>query len=144
MFQDQPVSFPAICALVKPCPLCSLFFNPPPALPDMGINTNLQPLIANHSIYAYNEYSMGDYIMDITLKRGDKGESVRKLQERLKREYIPIEPDGLFGPATELAVKIYQLGQQIDADGVVGTRTWNRFDDSNGYQLLSTRYRKTA
>lgn len=79
--------------------------------------------------------------MDKILRPGDNGESVRELQERLKREYIPIKPDGNFGPATELAVKIYQLGQQIDADGVVGSKTWNRFDDSNGYKLLATRYR---
>lgn len=79
--------------------------------------------------------------MDKILKRGDNGESVQQLQERLKREYIPIEVDGIFGPATELAVKIYQLGQQIDADGIVGSKTWNRFDDSNGYKLLATRYR---
>ena len=82
--------------------------------------------------------------MDIILKRGDTGDSVYQLQERLKREYIPIKPDGIFGAATELAVKIYQLGQQIDGDGIVGTKTWNRFDDSNGYQLLATRYRKTV
>jgi len=54
--------------------------------------------------------------MDKILRRGDNGESVRQLQERLK-------------------------GQQIDADGVVGSKTWNRFDDSNGYKLLATRYR---
>lgn len=64
------------------------------------------------------------------LKRGDHGLAVEYLQTQLKREDLCIAIDGDFGPATELAVKIYQTGQRLRGDGVVGIKTWAQFEDS--------------
>lgn len=54
----------------------------------------------------------------ITLRRGDKGDAVYKLQQRLG-----MAPDGSFGPATESAVKRWQQANGLTADGVAGPKT---------------------
>lgn len=54
------------------------------------------------------------------LKKGSKGDSVRILQNFLK-----IESDGDFGPATEAAVKVFQKAKGLVADGIVGSYTWD-------------------
>jgi peptidoglycan hydrolase-like protein with peptidoglycan-binding domain len=48
-----------------------------------------------------------------------KGPSVIWLQQKLG-----IGADGVFGPATEAAVKSYQASHGLTADGVVGPKTW--------------------
>lgn len=56
----------------------------------------------------------------ITLRKGSKGEEVKKLQKLLG-----IAVDGVFGMYTEMAVKEFQLKHNLAAaDGVVGTKTW--------------------
>lgn len=55
------------------------------------------------------------------LKRGSKGDSVRKLQTLLG-----IVADGSFGPATENIVRSFQKQQGLVADGVVGVYTWDK------------------
>ena len=64
------------------------------------------------------------------LRRGDRGALVKHLQTKLKREDLDIACDGIFGAATELAVKIYQTGQHLHGDGIVGPKTWTQLDDS--------------
>lgn len=54
-----------------------------------------------------------------TLKRGSKGEDVKKLQKLLG-----ITADGDFGPKTEAAVKEFQKKNGLVADGIVGPKTW--------------------
>jgi peptidoglycan hydrolase-like protein with peptidoglycan-binding domain len=56
-----------------------------------------------------------------TLRRGSKGDLVELLQSRLK-----LTVDGIFGPATEAAVKAMQAGYNIAADGIVGPQTWEK------------------
>jgi N-acetylmuramidase/Putative peptidoglycan binding domain len=53
------------------------------------------------------------------LRMGDRGESVRKLQELLK-----IGADGDFGPGTKEAVIKFQKSKGLHADGVVGKNSW--------------------
>lgn len=61
------------------------------------------------------------------LRRGAKGEPVAKLQRRLKELGVDPGPiDGDFGPRTENAVRKYQKQQDLDSDGVVGPKTWNK------------------
>lgn len=54
-----------------------------------------------------------------TVRRGARGESVKILQRELK-----IAVDGVFGPATEAAVKEFQTSKGMEADGIVGFYTW--------------------
>lgn len=58
------------------------------------------------------------------LRRGSKVPSVRTLQGALHRGGHPVPIDGDFGPATDRAVRAFQSGRRITADGVVGPRTW--------------------
>lgn len=55
------------------------------------------------------------------LRRGSKGEEVRRLQLLL----TGLKADGDFGPKTETAVKDFQRRSGIEADGIVGPYTWD-------------------
>jgi N-acetyl-anhydromuramyl-L-alanine amidase AmpD len=56
-----------------------------------------------------------------TLRRGATGDLVTRLQIKLA-----VDPsDGVFGPATEAAVRLFQRSQPgLTPDGIVGPRTW--------------------
>lgn len=62
---------------------------------------------------------------------GFTGEDVRTLQELInkaaqKHPEIPtIQTDGIFGPATDAAVRLIQKNNGLQADGIVGPITWN-------------------
>ena len=60
------------------------------------------------------------------LKKGSKGEDVKKLQLKLGVEAI-----GTFGPKTEAAVKAWQKANGLNDDGVVGDATWNKLFGTN-------------
>ncbi len=62
------------------------------------------------------------------LRRGSTGEAVRRLQRSLViGELLPNTGiDGIFGPATEQAVRNFQKDVGIGVDGIVGAAT--RFD----------------
>ena len=55
------------------------------------------------------------------LKKGSKGEEVKKLQSKLG-----LNADGDFGLKTEDAVKAYQLKNGLTPDGIVGPNTWQK------------------
>jgi peptidoglycan hydrolase-like protein with peptidoglycan-binding domain len=58
------------------------------------------------------------------LSRGDEGENVRVIQERLRvAGFYFGNATGIFGPITEEAVKRFQQAYNLDADGVVGPAT---------------------
>lgn len=54
-----------------------------------------------------------------TLKKGSKGNDVKKLQALLK-----VTTDGFFGPKTEAAVKQFQKDKGLEIDGICGPKTW--------------------
>jgi putative chitinase len=60
------------------------------------------------------------------LRRGDQGEAVKALQQRLTKMGYAAGCDGMFGPGTEGAVMQFQTAQGMVADGVVGAQTWAR------------------
>jgi peptidoglycan hydrolase-like protein with peptidoglycan-binding domain len=51
--------------------------------------------------------------------------TVRSLQYMLNAHGARITVDGVFGPATEAAVRAYQRTHGLVADGVVGNATWS-------------------
>lgn len=55
-----------------------------------------------------------------TLRRGAKGELVKQIQFT-----IGIPDDGVFGPNTEAAVRIFQRNHTLVPDGIVGPKTWS-------------------
>jgi peptidoglycan hydrolase-like protein with peptidoglycan-binding domain len=57
------------------------------------------------------------------LKKNDKGEDVKKLQEALKKAGYPVKVDGDFGKETEDALKKYQSDNKLTVDGVAGPQT---------------------
>ena len=52
----------------------------------------------------------------VIVKRGDRGDAVRKIQSALG-----VGADGVFGPVTERAVKRFQRSNGLLVDGIVGT-----------------------
>lgn len=66
-----------------------------------------------------------------TLKRGNKGEYVTLLQTELVNRGYDIGSygiDGDFGKCTEAAVKQFQRDNGLDADGIVGQKTWDALE----------------
>lgn len=53
------------------------------------------------------------------VKTSSKGKDVERIQRA-----VGVEPDGIYGPATEKAVKAYQKRKGLSADGIVGPATW--------------------
>ena len=55
------------------------------------------------------------------LKKGSKGDDVKKLQAKLG-----LAADGIFGAGTEAKVKEWQAANGLAADGIVGDGTWSK------------------
>lgn len=67
-----------------------------------------------------------------TLRRGDCGDSVRRMQVMLIDQDYDLGKwgaDGDFGSATEKAVKFYQAEHGLEADGVCGPATWAALEE---------------
>lgn len=78
---------------------------------------------------------MGLYDL-VLLKRGSRGSTVKKMQEKLG-----IGADGKFGPGTEKAVKAFQAENGLTADGIVGPNTLaalELFESSAAKSVLSS------
>jgi hypothetical protein len=58
------------------------------------------------------------------LHKGSKGPDVVEVQKALNALGNRLAVDGVYGPATEQAVKKLQGADGLDADGKVGPRTW--------------------
>ena len=66
------------------------------------------------------------------LQNGSTDPAVRDLQQTLKAlGYNPGPIDGVFGAATEAAVKAFQQARGITADGIVGKVTWINIDEAD-------------
>lgn len=60
-----------------------------------------------------------------SIRRGDRGEDVRRIQGCLNRvASAGLATDGIFGPLTEAAVINFQRTRGLNPDGVVGPITW--------------------
>lgn len=66
-----------------------------------------------------------------SLRKGDKGDKVKKLQEDLVKLGYSLSVDGSFGSATEKVVKQFQKDNNLTKDGIVGVKTQSAIE----YQL---------
>ena len=72
----------------------------------------------------------------VLLRRGTRGTTVKKMQEKLG-----IDADGKFGPGTAKAVMAFQEENGLKADGIVGPNTLAKldlFDEPVAKQVLGT------
>ncbi len=58
------------------------------------------------------------------IEAGSRGDAVRDLQAALAELGWELDVDGIFGDATDEAVREFQEENELDADGVVGPLTW--------------------
>ncbi len=72
----------------------------------------------------------------LPLRLGNEGAAVRDLQQRLVRSgEAPLsDPSGIFGAATDQAVRAFQARRGLHADGVCGPQTWAALVEA-GYEL---------
>lgn len=70
--------------------------------------------------------------MNPTLRRSDRGEDVKRLQDKLNEYGYRLTVDGVFGSGTEHAVKAFQQGHFLTVDGIVGPKTWDALYANNG------------
>ena len=68
---------------------------------------------------------LGNVLVHSVLRKGDKGDDVKKVQEKLQSLGYPMEDiDGDFGEKTENAVKLFQKNKNLTVDGIVGKGTF--------------------
>lgn len=67
-----------------------------------------------------------------TIKLGSSGPSVKLLQTRLG-----ITADGVFGTATDKAVRNYQKEHGLTVDGIVGAHTWETLGVTSDVRLIN-------
>ena len=71
------------------------------------------------------EEPMGERILKLIDKPRMHGDDVKELQTLLDKHGFPCgEIDGIFGPATDTAVKSFQKANGLAVDGIVGRKTW--------------------
>ena len=71
----------------------------------------------------------------LPLRSGATGESVRDLQRRLARAgHVAADSLGVYGPATEAAVRAFQERRGLRVDGICGVQTWSSLVEA-GHQL---------
>jgi len=70
-----------------------------------------------------------------TLRHGDKGEDVKKLQKLLQ-----ITSDGIFGSGTEYSVMKFQGQNGLETDGIVGLKTWGKLIKKDDSAESSSKY----
>ena len=58
------------------------------------------------------------------VQNGSQGHPIRTLQFLLRAHGHNLTVDGMFGPATEAAVKAFQTSKGMTADGIMSAQTW--------------------
>lgn len=72
--------------------------------------------------------SIADAVAGGPLRRGSSGGGVVALQHKLSGLGYTLQPDGEFGPITEIAVKQFQSSAALISDGIVGPVTARALD----------------
>lgn len=69
---------------------------------------------------------------DHLLRRGTRGEDVRRMQEALNRNGANLKVDGILGAKTETAIRQYQRQHHLRTDGVAGPKTLGALNGNQG------------
>lgn len=72
------------------------------------------------------------------LAYGSTGADVRALQEQLRAAGYNIAADGIFGPATQSAVRAYQQANGLQVDGIAGNQTRSALSGGSAAQTAYT------
>ena len=72
------------------------------------------------------ELERDEYVMYPTLKKGDMGEDVMRLQTILRTLGYDLDADGIYGTKTKGLIEFFQRCNQLTEDGVCGPKTWAR------------------
>lgn len=69
----------------------------------------------------------------LTLKQGSRGQTVKKMQQKLKNwGYYKGSVDGIYGKQTLEAVKYFQRKNKLTVDGIAGPKTLSAMGISSG------------
>ncbi|MFJ7315612.1 N-acetylmuramidase domain-containing protein [Pseudomonas sp. NPDC098747] len=74
--------------------------------------------------------------MNITLRYGDRGQTVRCLQQLLNRHGATLVLDGHYSDVTKHAVKVFQLHVGLVADSIAGPKTHTALTGGNCQRFL--------
>lgn len=75
-------------------------------------------------VYHKVETGSPDVVAVAVISQGSRGETVKLIQQKLKRwGYYKGSVDGIYGAATKAAVKYFQSKNGLTADGIVGPKT---------------------
>lgn len=70
------------------------------------------------------------------LRYGTTGPAVERLQHELRRRGMGLTADGIFGPATQAAVRAFQREQGLVIDGIAGRKTQAALYQEKGDKAL--------
>lgn len=74
--------------------------------------------------FVARQQTSDDYAISALSKLGSRGDEVRRVQKKLKElGYYKGSVDGIYGSATQKAVKAFQKNCGITADGIAGPKT---------------------
>lgn len=84
------------------------------------------PWCAAFVSWLFNQLEGGSTLPYPTLKMGNRGPDVKKLQLALNKKGYAIVDDGDFGPLTDAAVRDFQKKNGLAVDGIAGPKTWDK------------------
>ncbi len=73
---------------------------------------------------AKEETDMEERLLKLIPKPRMEGANVRELQTLLNEHGVACDVDGIFGPATDAAVRAFQEASGLAVDGIAGPKTW--------------------
>lgn len=79
-------------------------------------------------------------IASATFHPGDRGDQIIAIQQALVNTGSAITVDGDYGAGTQEAVRQFQISRGLDADGIVGTQTYEALMGAAMPENMSSRY----